>query len=112
VGRSPALHPRDVLGAAEVVTVLRLLQPSLLAVGFAGFTAGWFCAVALPPKVARIRQEQLLAMTTFLSRDCDHRLTPPREADVSGSFSGGGRIKSLEENAEENKKMGLYNRFS
>ncbi len=28
------------------------------------------------------------------------------------AFSGGGRIKSLEENAEENKKMGFYNRFS
>jgi hypothetical protein len=110
--RSPALYPLYMLGAAEVAAVFFLLQPSTLAVGLAGFTAAGFIAVALPPEISSIRQEQLLAMTTFLSRDCDHRLTPPREADVSGSFSGGGRIKSLEENAEENMKMGFYNRFS
>jgi len=106
VDRSPALHPRDVLGAAEVVTVLRLLQPSLLAVGFAGFTAAGFIAVALPPEISSIWQKQLFAMTTFCSCDSDHRPAPPREVDVSGSFNGGG-IKSLEENAEENKKMGF-----
>jgi hypothetical protein len=109
--RSPALYPLYMLGAAEVAAVFFLLQPSALAVGLAGFTAAGFIAVALPPEISSIRQEQLLAMTTFLSRDSDHRPTPPREADVSGSFSGGG-IKSLEENAEENKKMGFYNRFS
>jgi hypothetical protein len=102
--RSPALHPLEVLGAAEVVAVLRLLQPSLLAVGFAGFTARWFSAVALPSKVARIRQEQLPAMTTFFSCDCDHRPAPPHKVDVSGSLNGNGK-NSLEKNAEENKKM-------
>jgi hypothetical protein len=100
------LHPRDVLVAAEVVTVLRLLQPSLLAVGFAGFTARWFGAVALPPEISSIRQEQLLAMTTFLSCDADHRSAPPRETDVTGTLNGRG-TKSLKENAEENKKMGF-----
>jgi len=108
--RSPALHPLEMRRAAKVVAVFFLLQPSALAVGFAGFTAARFIAVALPTEIASIRQEQLLTMTTFLSRDSDHRLTPPREADVSGFFSGGG-IKSLKENAEENKKMGFYNRF-
>jgi hypothetical protein len=106
VGFSPALHPLYVLRVAEVVAVLRLLQPPPLAVGFAGFTAAGFIAVALPPEISSIWQKQLFAMTTFCSCDSDHRPAPPREVDVSGSFNGGG-IKSLEENAEENKKMGF-----
>jgi hypothetical protein len=95
-----------VYGAAEVVAVLRLLQPPPLAVGLAGFTADGLIAVALPLKISGIRQKQLFAMTTFPSRDSDHRpttsvgrcyrITEPR-----------GEIKSLEENAEENKKIGF-----
>jgi hypothetical protein len=106
VGGSPALHPQHVLRAAKVAAVFFLLQPSALAVGFAGFTAGGLIAVALPPEISSIRQKQLFAMTTFLSRDSDHRLAPPRKVDVTGSFNSGG-TKSQEENLEENKKMGF-----
>ena len=106
MGRSPALYPLYMLGTAEVAAVFFLLQPSLLAVGLAGFTAGGFTAVALPPEISSIRQKQLFAMTTFFSRDSDHRPTPPREVDVSGTLNGSG-TKSLEENAEENKKIGF-----
>jgi len=47
VDRSPALHPRDMLGVAEVVAVLRLLQPPPLAIGLAGLSTAGLPAVPL-----------------------------------------------------------------
>jgi len=69
MGRSPALHPLDMLGPAEVVAVLGLLQPPPLAVGLALFAAGGLRTVPLAGGIPGIGGEQLLAMTTRYS-DC------------------------------------------
>jgi len=47
VDRSPALHPLHMLGVAEVVAVLRLLQPPPLAIGLAGLSTAGLPAVPL-----------------------------------------------------------------
>jgi hypothetical protein len=67
MGRSPALHPLDMLGPAEVVAVLGLLQPPPLAAGLAFFAADGLRAVPLAGGIPGIGGEQLLAMTTRYS---------------------------------------------
>ena len=65
MGRSPVLHPLDVLGPAEVVAVLGLLQPPELAVELALFASGGLRTVPLAGGIPGIGGEQLLAMRTF-----------------------------------------------
>lgn len=67
---APALHPRDVLGAAEVVLVLGLGKPLVLAGRFARLTARGCAAIALVFYVARIHPEPCSAtpaLTLFLA---------------------------------------------
>lgn len=55
---APALHPRDVLRAAEVVLILRSGKPLALTGRLARLTAREGAAIPLVFDVARIRPEQ------------------------------------------------------
>ena len=61
----PLLHSLDVVGAAEVIPVLRLAQPTRLAGAFANGLALGAGTIFLAPAIAVVRNEELHAMQTF-----------------------------------------------
>ena len=73
MGLPPGPHPRHVVAAAEVLGVLRLLPPRLLAGGLAHLAAGRLDAVALPAAIARVGHEELSAMQALARSARMHR---------------------------------------
>src|ERR1700678_4398678 len=73
MGPAPVLDAAGVQLAAEVVLVLRLLQPTSLAGGFAGLAALRLAAELLSLAVAVIRNEQLVAMQAVALGPWFHR---------------------------------------
>ncbi len=74
--RLPRPHPCRVLRAREVIAVLRLLQPAPLALRLARLPARPLPTVPLPATIARIRQEELLAVQAFASAFGVHHTKP------------------------------------
>jgi hypothetical protein len=66
MGRSPQLHPRHILGSAEVVLVVRLGQPGALTGRLARLAAVRFATVFLVSRVARIGLKHLPAKQTVV----------------------------------------------
>ena len=71
------LNPYDVFRSAKVVLVLGFLQPTLLASCFTGFAAFGFVTIFLTFGIARIRYEQLFAITTLFPFYSCHWLSSP-----------------------------------
>ena len=63
---APSLHAVHMFRPPEVIVVFRILKPSTLAVDLAGLAALWLATVVLPILVARVGNEQPMAMTAFL----------------------------------------------
>jgi hypothetical protein len=79
---SPKLHPFDIVGATEVIVILRFLQPAALAVGFAGLLARGLGAIALAAHIAIVRHKEPSTMLTLaLSDGTIHRPRSPRDYD-------------------------------
>ena len=57
MGAAPGAYPLDVLGAAEVVTVVGFGEPSALALGLAGAPTRRLRAEALVPEIAWLGTE-------------------------------------------------------
>jgi len=64
---APALHTAHVFRTPEVIMVFYLLKPAMLAVGLAGLAARRLATVVLSVLVARVGDEQLMAMTAFFA---------------------------------------------
>jgi len=79
---TPFFDTLAVLRPAEVVLIVRFLQPPALTFGFALFAAGRFCAVALMMQIASIRQIELAAMLAFPPRRTLHRQTQECESPL------------------------------
>ena len=70
MGPSPLLNPLNVEGAAEVIPVFFLHEPTTLALGLTGLPAFGFPAVFLVPRVAGIREEEISTVLALASSDC------------------------------------------
>jgi hypothetical protein len=57
MGAAPEAHPLDVLGTAEVITVVGFGEPSALALGLAGAPTRRLRAEALASDIARVGTE-------------------------------------------------------
>jgi hypothetical protein len=66
---SPELNPFDIVGASEVVSVFGFLQPTSLAVGFAGVAAVGLGTEALTRHVAVVGMKEPVAVLTFTLLD-------------------------------------------
>jgi hypothetical protein len=69
LGFAPLLDSKNVGRPAEIVPVLLLLQPTLLARRFAGLSACRFSAVFLIPGVAGVRREENVAVLALALPD-------------------------------------------
>lgn len=72
MGSLPRTHTRRVLGAAEVIVVLRLIQPAPLTRRLARAATRWLAAVFLSAAVAGIGTEKLSAMSAARSSCATH----------------------------------------
>jgi hypothetical protein len=61
---TPGPYPLDVAGAAPVIAIDRFGEPTLLAPGLAGFTAGRLRTKPLPMTLARIGPKERIAGET------------------------------------------------
>lgn len=62
MGLAPLLYATHIHRPTEVVSVLGLLKPTLLACPFAGFAAFGFRAISLVSPVAMVRSEENTAI--------------------------------------------------
>ena len=62
---APLPDARDLDGAAEVITVVGVLEPPAVTGGFADLAALWLGAVALASGAARVRSKEDLAVLTL-----------------------------------------------
>jgi hypothetical protein len=67
MGCSPDAHPFEVLGAAEVIPVLWLLEPAPLPGGLQGRPARFLRTAHLALGIAPVRLEQFLVSLTIVS---------------------------------------------
>jgi hypothetical protein len=111
---SPGSDAFDLRGAGEVIAVSRLVEPTLLAGGFAGLTALGVGTVALTFDTARIGNEDSLTMLTLTSSGwmCHGPESPQvhhrEDHDVREED---GKRKRCQKKIEENGRTGLMGHF-
>jgi hypothetical protein len=114
-------------GTTEVITVVGLLQPSVLTGRFAGLSARWRRTIALAPSAARVRiKEGLAVLTLALCEWTSHGPVSPQAHDlnVAGwreeNAEEKGEPKQAEEDGEETdyyhmwgrRRHGLHDNFN
>jgi hypothetical protein len=81
VGFAPGANTGDLIGAFEVVAVLRFGQPTLLGLALALKLAGRLGTVELMTKIAAIGQEHAFAMETLARIGRRGHEGPPRKSN-------------------------------
>ena len=84
-GRPPSAHPLDIHGAAEVIPVLRFVEPAALAGRLARLATLRFGAVTLMAQVAWVRTKPLPAVSTLPSSVLFHRRAPSSTPMIGNS---------------------------
>ena len=95
--------------AAEVITVVGVLQPTALAGRFASLAARGLGAVALPPRAARVGSKEGLTVLALTFREWTfHRPASPQAHDrgLGGWKEENGEGKSAPKKTEENGRRG------
>ena len=101
---APLLDPKDTCRPTEIVPVNLLVEPTLLAYGFAGLAALRFGAEALPPGVSRVRGEEKTTVRAFALSDssCHGPETSRSHIRVKGT-----KVEENRKRRKDGKKINL-----